>query len=697
MLISLRKSSQSLSRIVNSFYGSFTQDGILTIVLAYAEHGSLDEYMFSISPPTENASIARLWESLLSLHEALYISSNSSPASAQEAGLPWLSQCCYRSLHPARIGVFRGLNKAEYSHEFRLIGFGIPNEFEDNEACAAPECSHATSPKHIDMPAANTWSLGCVLSEFAVWITLGLSGLQGYRSSRSKACKNIDTHGIAPFHDQHLLLKCVPVWHNWSVSGKPSDDNVTALVLQNLVDNMLCNDKRERLNPHQIKLKIAKLLRKAQDPNPTFEERSESRSSGDTAVSSVARSSDSHESERPLLQNTCHRRSMSATSNEKSIAPPQTRLLRPTPRPRAEVQATRDPRPFSFVSSVVISKPLPKTSRDDLRPSKNKRDSTTAPEVVPFQLQSAMSSLEHSSTSSTLVNGDDKEVFISVAPAATPRSPASITLDQFGRNMSSSSQGLTAYTPSLSLQEGLTWLSTRKGSNSNTTLRDESYLDDLAGRDFYFLVDNSLSMRAHRDLTARAVRLLSWLLKKYDKHGIELHFTRKFKHEYARQGHSSDLQKPLLKRLEEGEGQSDISKTLTSIVQLFRDRALPEINDRAITNTLERGSKFVSAANKIMIYVITDGNWKSGSEGRLEAEMHAMAKPLKMQGEVENAVGIQFLRVEENSSVVAKLNRLKKRSFADRIKIDSQPLEGNVFRSLLGPITDIWDDESEDR
>lgn len=689
-LISLRRSSHLLAGIVNKFYGSFVQDGFSTIIMAHSDHGSLNEYMLSISPPRDEACIAQLWNGLLNIHEALYAIHSTNTSSLVENKPNCVLQCWYRSLHPANIGVFQRPSGTELCRDFRLIRLGIVNEAENNEAYSAPECSHPTFSEYSDLQAADVWSLGCIISEFAVWMTLGVPGLQRYRLSRREACKITDGHGIAPFHNRRSLLACVSAWHNWAIASKSEEDRFTVSVLQNVVDDMLCDDEGTRLNTRQLKMKVIKLL--SRNRTPSIVERSESTSSSNTAFSSPEVPSESCESEQPLLQ---HARREHPSTNYDSgplVAPTAPKPWKAAPTQATEFQPALDSRPFSFELSAHASKTVKRTSQGGLRFVGSNRDSAAAPEVVTAQLQSTISSLEHSLTSPSLVNGDDKEIVIPTQLEIRP-----VLANQSNGVMSSSSLTLRVYTPSLSFQDGLTWMANKKGKACNDVLRDDSYLDDLIGRDFVFLIDNSASMRPHRDRVARAVRLLSWLLKKYDKNGFEIHFTRKFRSEYSRPGHSSDLQKPLQKGLEQGEGRTDVTSSLMRILREFRDRGLPGVSTaRAITSTIDRGIKHASAANKIMIYVITDGDWASGSEVRMSERLRDMAKPLKIQGIPENGVGIQFLRLKENEDMTAKLNLLKSCNFADRIKVDCQPLEGDVFRSLLGPISDVWDHENAD-
>lgn len=206
----------------------------------------------------------------------------------------------------------------------------------------------------------------------------------------------------------------------------------------------------------------------------------------------------------------------------------------------------------------------------------------------------------------------------------------------------------------------------------------------------------------HGEMISRAIRLLSSLLKKIrqERYGSILH-AKELENTCARPTHSSDLQRPLLKRIDEFKWKSNVSMILTDIIYAYRGRnaarsgAKPQ-RGRASFSSIGSGSKSVTGAKKIMSYVITDGNWVIGSELNPTDTMSTIATTLKAQGLLGKIVGIQLIRAEEHKGTIVRLRKLKKGDFSDRIAIDTHPLEGNVFRLLLVPISDIWDDDDDD-
>lgn len=275
----------------------------------------------------------------------------------------------------------------------------------------------------------------------------------------------------------------------------------------------------------------------------------------------------------------------------------------------------------------------------------------------------------------------------------------STSLPSRGQKDSDEAQEITkpqVYKPCLDLIDGLLWLNNKKGSASSASLRDESYLSQVGDRDFVFLIDDSASMRTHREMTSRCVRLMAWLLKKYDKNGMDLYFMSKPGKTHTRSGHSSDLQRPILKALDECKGVHNVDTRLAQILADYQGRSATGSGIQTGGRSSFTGmssTRIVAGARKIMIYVISDGNWERRSEESLTKTMDAVATVLSIQGAPDKAVGIQFVRTTgDNKGRFDKL-RAGKRDLEGKIVVDTVDLESNVYRSLLGPIVDLWDDE----
>jgi hypothetical protein len=107
----------------------------------------------------------------------------------------------------------------------------------------APECYRADSilgqgsirvTKAVDI-----WSLGCILSEVAVWMSGGYDHLVQYRQARRKAIQQIpDFHDGDCFHNGVNMLPAVGEWHQKVQSKLNTDDTLTPRLIP-MIEEML--------------------------------------------------------------------------------------------------------------------------------------------------------------------------------------------------------------------------------------------------------------------------------------------------------------------------------------------------------------------------------------------------------------------------------------------------------------------------
>ena len=87
----------------------------------------------------------------------------------------------------------------------------------------------------------DTWSLGCILSEAAVWVRYGWRRILEYRRQRrSEIHGELDSDGEYMFHNGETVLRCVSGMHE--IIGR-NTDQMTKLLL-NLTDDMLAAGER---------------------------------------------------------------------------------------------------------------------------------------------------------------------------------------------------------------------------------------------------------------------------------------------------------------------------------------------------------------------------------------------------------------------------------------------------------------------
>jgi hypothetical protein len=89
------------------------------------------------------------------------------------------------------------------------------------------------------------WSIGCVLSEFAVYIADGEVGVSEYRRDRQSETSRIHTHeDQGCFHNTKKVLDTVSRTHATVQEGRRIHDHVTAMVIDQLVQPMLQHESQ---------------------------------------------------------------------------------------------------------------------------------------------------------------------------------------------------------------------------------------------------------------------------------------------------------------------------------------------------------------------------------------------------------------------------------------------------------------------
>ena len=127
--------------------------------------------------------------------------------------------------------------------------------------------------------AIDIWSLGCVFSLAATWVTLGLRGIHQFQGMREHVLKQralaasqnqgTRTSQGDHFHDGHQVLKEVTQWHQLLRTSLRKTDSITSQVLD-LVDNrMLLGSPEQRITATELCSKLSSMLQKTPDKNLT--------------------------------------------------------------------------------------------------------------------------------------------------------------------------------------------------------------------------------------------------------------------------------------------------------------------------------------------------------------------------------------------------------------------------------------------
>lgn len=109
------------------------------------------------------------------------------------------------------------------------------------------------------------WSIGCVQSVFAVWVTLGLPAVERYSQVRSAETNKIDGFRDGDcFHDGHKRLQCVGSMHDYLLKNSIRlADKITPLVLKEIVPNLLKEEPDARWDVRLLYTRLQEISAKA--------------------------------------------------------------------------------------------------------------------------------------------------------------------------------------------------------------------------------------------------------------------------------------------------------------------------------------------------------------------------------------------------------------------------------------------------
>lgn len=167
-----------------------------------------------------------------------------------------------------------------------------------------------------------------------------------------------------------------------------------------------------------------------------------------------------------------------------------------------------------------------------------------------------------------------------------------------------------------------------------------------------FLVDDSSSMKRHRQEIEALFGLLAYMVKDSDPDGIELHFTVSSEKHRSKKGKTKELTRILQNK--EYEGYSNIRSSLKNIVDRYMEALREPVSPTASRWSFRgRSTKSVREQN---VYVFTDGIWQPNCD---PAEIIAnLVTDLKEHKVLKEQFGIQFISFGSNPDGLAMLNRL---------------------------------------
>ncbi|KAL8792768.1 MAG: hypothetical protein Q9195_004655 [Heterodermia aff. obscurata] len=252
------------SPFIIAYYGSFVDDNTYNIILEFADRGNLDEFMSAMPPPTTEENMIELWDRLSKITHGLAVIHGT-----PDALLGW-----HQDIKPTNILVMSGSGTSDYDVYFKLADLSLCHFTEDKEtdldargtrAYGAPETTRfykGMEPFPVQVgQSVDVWSVGCVLSEAAVWSRFGWSRLREYRRQRQEEIKQrLNREGENWFHDEYKVLETVHDIHD-NIAWKPRPvDQVIVNSLKIVRDTMLLSQNQRTASARHVYTQLSRVI-----------------------------------------------------------------------------------------------------------------------------------------------------------------------------------------------------------------------------------------------------------------------------------------------------------------------------------------------------------------------------------------------------------------------------------------------------
>jgi hypothetical protein len=243
-------------------YLTWKQDGKLFLLLEHTDMGSLEDYFRATGPPQSTEDFIAFWRSFLQLLVVLKANHQSNEAFSHIPMAPQTNDFCaplhliHHNFTTENIFVASGPGSSPYKVTFKLglalerfMGLrqsekkNIDRKKSSINMYRAPECLQydllSRSYPLSQLYTLDIWSLGCLLSETAVWTVDGKTGLQKYLTLRrwqtaNKIVSEMGYYGC--FHDGQAPLPAVFEMHK-RIRGRDSHSIVHSIT--KLAEEML--------------------------------------------------------------------------------------------------------------------------------------------------------------------------------------------------------------------------------------------------------------------------------------------------------------------------------------------------------------------------------------------------------------------------------------------------------------------------
>ncbi|RYP21566.1 hypothetical protein DL765_002202 [Monosporascus sp. GIB2] len=620
-----------------TYHGSFRQNGTYNLILDYADGGSLKDLLVKQVPPSTTDAIEQFWRSLFDVLKGLQ-----SIHQWMEPGDDSPIRGIHEDIKPDNILLFMGRSGSPYDFTPKVADFGLFSHVRQSKASSSeamgldnhgnqryssPECSHNTArmskgPNWITSKA-DIFSLGALFSDCAAWIAGGRELQAKYlkkRLSYHTTNNTFQRNGYdGCFHDGIDPLPIIEDFHKEICRLCQPHDSITPGVVDIVQSHMLLGKPVDRLNPQKLLVKFVQLL-----PSSKL-------ALGLTGPIPI------------------HWESALPSSAVASAALP--------PQGAADAgPADADIDDVDMASSG--------TARDGANRTYPRLRITTPCEV---DLELAVES------------GQFKDSGCGSSQASNTQEPHENETETVGRRTSKSYSALDSRVRPLTLEELGRYRTAIKSRQDPDPLAQEVVdfiLHNLAGRDQFFFIDDSTSMKDYEVVVNKTFLSLSWLTKRLDPDKLELSFasapTEIFK---------AKKTKKLSKRVSEHQYHRHPTLMESSFGHLVDDVLIPRLPCKLL------GLNFNPRARRQMsVYIFTDGNW--GDEPGVERPLRRLMKKMRERDLDRSQVSLHFIRF---GSLTSGQNNLR---FLDELGrdenwdiVDVKDISHPVTDILIGPIS----------
>ncbi|KAL8894183.1 MAG: hypothetical protein Q9192_004544, partial [Flavoplaca navasiana] len=722
------------------YYGSFIRRGTYNIILEYADRGTLDDYMKNTAEPKTVTEIRSFWENFLaSMRGLVQIHGTHQPASdGPNILLGW-----HHDVDPSNILVVSRGQDSPYDCDFKIADLGLAhfkryisslNNATDNDrygtsTYGAPETFRSTDLEKchlLVLQSADIWSMGCVYSEVATWVTEGSAKLLEYRRRRQKEIAQklgVSSTEEDRFHHFSELLETVRGIHAEIGDNCRRCDLFTPCVIEKLVKAMVRSKAQYRGTAQFLLETSAEILRdakgKQKEAKPSGPAPNPDHTISDSAIDVRKRrlppSLPPEQGLAPILQpvetKSSNPNPEQATTSRRppawhAQADSHDWQQRTAPKPDElgsrrrsqgvrkdpsfdDLEAQREESGTSHTMHRVMSQPTPPHTHSQYSP----RSFNPGPALAPLQpqenivmpIEEASSQSREQANALEHIHSDNPGRSQQAGSGIHPRTPNG---HPESRLPSVPQPNPTSQYPTMSVTEGLSIKKEKNWKFVKYPGEDTFHTSDdiLKKRDHVILIDNAESMGPHRKKVEEVLELLATLTQPYDPDGLDLYFSTESTK--LRPNHPEKFLRYLRER--PARGRPDFRQRFAKIIEDYQSR----FGQRNSWARLRHPSSTPSKGPRpLSLYVLTNGVWDP--KCTLITEVKSLVALLQEHRYPNKYVGIQFIRFGNDPEGKKRLKTLDARLNLPLDVIDTTSADGNVWKMLLGAVNDWYDNDGD--